>query len=230
MKLHSYKMISDINSQWGITKGNPIHDTIREIATNNPVDFSVDITINRDKGITSIHAGEMAATHRDACQFAKITAMQKVPHKFDLVITTNSGYPLDLNLYQAIKGISAASLIVREGGAIICAAECSDGIPDHGLYKDILKNATSPDEILRNISTPDHNKQDQWQAQIQAQIQSRCDVYIKSGFLSDEQVKKAHLNPISNIQETITELGGQSRNVSICILPEGPQTIPYVED
>ena len=230
MELHNYKMISNINSRWGITDGNPIHDSIREISANNPVDFSIEVTINREKGITSIHAGEMSATHRAACQFARITAMQKVPHKFDIVVTTNSGYPLDINLYQAIKGISAASLIVKEGGSIICAAECSDGIPDHGLYKDILKCSGSPSEILKTISAPDHNKQDQWQAQIQAQIQTKCQIYMKSDFLTNTQVKNAHLNPISDIKDTITGLDGQDSKVSICILPEGPQTIPYLDN
>ena len=230
MKLHNYEMISNASSQWGITDGNPIHDTIREIAVSNPVDFSLDVTINRENGITSIYAGEMSSVHRSACQFAKITAMQKVPHKFDLVITTNSGYPLDLNLYQAIKGISAANLIVKEGGNIICAAECSEGIPDHGLYKNILKSAKSTSEILKTISAPNHNKQDQWQAQIQAQIQARCTVYLKSSFLTDGQVRDAHITPIANIQETITQLENHHKDLSICILPEGPQTIPYVED
>ena len=229
MELHNFTMIGNSNSQWGITNGNPIHDSIREIAANNPVDFSMDVTINREKGITSIYAGEMSSVHRSACQFARITAMQKVPHEFDLVITTNSGYPLDLNLYQAIKGISAANLIVKKGGNIICAAECSDGIPDYGLYKSILKCAASPSEVLKIIKAPDYNRQDQWQAQIQAQIQSRCTVHIKSSYLTDNQVREAHLTPTADIENTIAQLESNHKDISICVLPEGPRTIPYIE-
>ena len=65
--------------------------------------------------------------------------MVGTPRPFDIVITTNSGYPLDLNLYQAVKGMSAASQVVKPGGAIIIAAECWDGIPDHGLYGQLLR-------------------------------------------------------------------------------------------
>ena len=70
--------------------------------------------------------------------------MVPVAKRFDIVITTNSGYPLDLNLYQAVKGMSAASRIVRPGGSIIVAAECWDGIPEHGEYANLLRTAQSP--------------------------------------------------------------------------------------
>ena len=67
--------------------------------------------------------------------------MAPVPHPYDIVITSNSGYPLDLNLYQAVKGMSAAAQVVRPGGAIIIAAECWDGIPEHGLFGELLREA-----------------------------------------------------------------------------------------
>ena len=72
----------------------------------------------------------------------------RCPRPFDIVITTNSGYPLDLNLYQAVKGMSAAAQVVRQGGAIIVAADCWDGIPEHGLYGQLLREADSPRALL----------------------------------------------------------------------------------
>jgi nickel-dependent lactate racemase len=155
--------------------------------------------------------------------------MVPVPRPFDIVITTNSGYPLDLNLYQAVKGMSAASQIVREGGAIIIAAECWDGIPDHGLYGQLLREARDPQDLLRRIHTPGFLEQDQWEAQVQAQVQLRADVYVRSDGLTVQQIESALLKPCLRVEDTVAELLQRyGSGASICVLPEGPQTIPYV--
>ena len=105
--------------------------------------------------------------------------MVDVPQPFDIVITSNSGYPLDLNLYQAAKGMSAAAQIVKPGGAIIVAAECWDGIPDHGEFKNLLHMTNSPQALLEIISEPTFSVRDQWEAQIQALIQLKAEVHLK---------------------------------------------------
>ncbi len=230
MKLHSAALIADPNSTWGVIEGNPIHDAIREIAQKTRVDFSVDVTINRNHRITSVYAGELFAAHRAACQASKATAMQPVPGPFDVVVTTNSGYPLDLNLYQAVKGMSAGAKVVKNGGTIICAAECSDGIPDHGKYKEILGARRSPQELLEMVTSEGYEEHDQWQVQLQAQIQLRASVLLKSGYLTPEQVRAAHLEPIDDIQEALqTAVSSYGDGARVCVLPQGPQTIPYLE-
>ena len=229
MKLHDSDMISNPNSKWGITHGNPIHDSIREIATLFPSDFTLDVTINKHHKITSVYAGEMFQVHKAACEFAHSTAMREVPEPFDIVVTTNSGYPLDMNLYQAVKGMSAAHQIVKKGGSIICAAECSDGIPDHGSYGEILKSQASPQSLLNMIEASDYQKHDQWQVQIQASIQMENDVYLKSGNLSTDQIIEAHFLPADDVSKKVSELLSEKyRNGTVCVLPEGPQTIPFL--
>ena len=231
MQLHSAPLIAHPSATWGITQGNPIHGAIRQIAARTGVSFAVDVTLNRDHEITSVHAGELFESHASACRFAKRTAMQAVSSPFEVVLTTNSGYPLDLNLYQSVKGMSAAARIVRQGGAIICAAECSDGIPDHGEYRELLASSSSPESLLELVHSPGFERQDQWQVQIQSQIQSKASVYLKSSYLRAEQVRGAHLEPIEDVEATVGQLldeyGASSR---ICVLPQGPQTIPYLED
>ncbi len=231
MQLHSAPLIADPNATWGITQGNPIHDAIRQIAAQTGVSFAIDVTLNRDHEITSVHAGELLESHASACRFARRTAMQAVSSPFEVVLTTNSGYPLDLNLYQSVKGMSAAARIVRQGGAIICAAECSDGIPDHGEYRELLASSSSPESLLELVHSPGFERQDQWQVQIQGQIQSKASVYLKSTYLRAEQVREAHLEPIEDVEATVSRLldkyGADAR---VCVLPQGPQTIPYLED
>ena len=230
MRLHSAPLIGHPNATWGVTEGNPIHDAIRRIAAQTGVDFSVDVTINRDHQITSAFAGELFAVHGAACQVAGRSAMHPVPEPFDVVVTTNSGYPLDLNLYQSVKGMSAAAKIVRRGGTIICAAECRDGIPEHGEYGKILAAGGSPSELLEMINSDGYSCHDQWQVQIQAQVQLRAQVYLKSSYLSPEQTRAAHLEPIDSVEDAAAEaLDSAGRDATLCVLPQGPQTIPYVE-
>ena len=104
MRLHDAEMLGDPRSTWGVTQGNPVHGAIRQIAGQAGVDFAVDVTINRDHRITAVYAGELFAVHRAACAVARRAAMRPVRKPFPIVVTTNSGYPLDLNLYQTIKG------------------------------------------------------------------------------------------------------------------------------
>ena len=113
--LHDARRIGHPNATWGVTVGNPIHDDVREIARMVGVDFAVDVTLNRDKNITAVFAGELLAEHQAACRAAGQDAMQAVDDVFDVVLTTNSGFPLDQNLYQAVKGLSAAAKVIKPG-------------------------------------------------------------------------------------------------------------------
>nr|NIO68300.1 nickel-dependent lactate racemase [Anaerolineae bacterium] len=226
---HDAEMIGHPRATWGVTEGNPIWEEMREMAAKTEPTFLLNVTLNKNKEITGVFAGDVWQAHAAGTAFARESVMVPVPEPFDIVVTTNSGYPLDLNLYQAVKGMSAAALVVKEGGSIIAAAECWDGIPDHGEYKSILKMADSPQQLLEVIRAPGFLMQDQWEAQVQAQIQLKADVYVKTSYLSDEQIKEALLLPCHSIEETLAQLLERyGSDATICVLPEGPQTIPYV--
>ena len=156
--------------------------------------------------------------------------MVAVDERYDVVVTTNSGYPLDQNLYQAVKGMSAAAQIVRPGGAIIIAAACEDGLPDHGRYAELLAEAGSPQGILDMIAQPGFSVQDQWQVQLQAQIQLKAEVHVYSENLTNDQIRLALFMPSRDVESTLAELMTRyGPNSRLCIVPEGPQTIPYVK-
>jgi nickel-dependent lactate racemase len=226
---HSAEMIDDPQATWGITHGNPIWDEIHEIANKMDNLFLLNVTLNKHKQITGVFAGQLTAAHEAGCKFVKENAMMPLSHPYDIVISTNSGYPLDLNLYQSVKGMSAASQIVRPGGAIIIATSCWDGVPDHGLYGQLLREARSPKDLLETIKSPGFSKVDQWQAQIQAQILLKAKVIVKSDNLTPEEIKKALLDHCTSIEDAIHDLLKEyGPKAKICILPEGPQTIPYI--
>ncbi len=229
MRLHDAGMIGSPNARWGITEGNPIHDAIRRIAAHVGVHFSVDVAINRDRQITSVAAGDIFEAHRTMTARVKQSAMQAFDVPFDVVVTTNSGYPLDQNLYQSVKGLSAAAQVVKRGGAIICAAECADGLPSHGEYGAILSERASPAALLEMICAPGHNRHDQWEVQVQAQIQRHASVFLKTDGLTRDDVRAAHLTPIDDVASTTLEqLERAGPDAQLCVLPEGPQTIPYL--
>jgi len=227
---HDANMISHPKATWGITEGNPIWEEIHEVALKVGKSFLLNVSLNNKNQITGIFSGDLSAAHKAGCNFVKETAMVPVSHYFDIVIASNSGYPLDLNLYQSVKGMSAAAQIVRKGGTIIVAASCWDGIPDHGLYGQLLKDAKNPKDLLNKIHKPGFLKQDQWQVQIQAQIQLKANVFIHSNNLTPTQIHTAMLQASENIEETLEDvLKKYGHQASICVLPEGPQTIPYVK-
>ncbi|MDY6876399.1 MAG: nickel-dependent lactate racemase [Chloroflexota bacterium] len=226
---HSAAMLDHPSATWGVTAGNPVWEEMLEVALMTCPTFLLNVTLNHERAITGIYAGNLRAAHQAGIAAVRQSAMVQVKVPFDVVITSNSGYPLDLNLYQAVKGISAAAQVVREGGSIIIAAECWDGIPDHGEYKNILQMANTPQALLEVIRQPGFLMVDQWEAHVQARVQCRAEVYVKSRYLADDETRAALLRPCHQIEETLAQLlthyGPAAR---ICVLPEGPQTIPYV--
>jgi nickel-dependent lactate racemase len=229
LDLHSAARIGDPCATWGITTGNPVHDAVRAIAAQVGVAFNLDVTLNREHQVTNVFGGELFASHAAGCAFARETAMVGVQEPYDVVLTTNSGYPLDQNLYQSVKGMSAAAQIVKPGGSIVIASECSDGLPAHGGYGDLLRDGGDPETFLRQLSTPGFSVHDQWQVQVQAQIQRKARVYVKADGLAPEQLRAAWLEPIDDVARSVaSRLAAAGAGARLAVLPQGPQTIPYV--
>ena len=194
LTFHNAKMIGHPLATWGVLENNPLQEMAREVNTFCKPDFLLNVALNGKKEITNVFAGELVAAHATGCAYVKEHAMIKCDQRFDVVITTNSGYPLDQNLYQAVKGMNAAHKIVKQGGTIISAAECIEGMPEHGNFVKILDMRNTPNELLEMINDPSFQMFDQWEAQRLAMIQEWADVYLYSS-LPDESVKIANAYP-----------------------------------
>jgi nickel-dependent lactate racemase len=229
LDFHNAEMIGHPNSTWGVLDGNILQDSAAQNCAMARPDFMLNVTLNGDKDITGVFAGDVIQAHRVGCAFAKDNAMYAVEHPFDIVITTNSGYPLDQNLYQTVKGMSAAAQIVKQGGTIISASECSDGVPSHGNFGKILQMRETPQELLDMINEPGFSMFDQWEAQALAIIQLKAEVYLYSQ-MDDETVRNAKIKPTHNIEKTGLELMNlYGPSATIAVLPYGPLTIPYIK-
>lgn len=224
---HSAKMLSHPSATWGVTYGNPIWEEMLEVAQLTSPDFLFNVTLNRDKQITGVFAGALEAAHRAGTHRVRESAMVPLDAPFDVALTTNAGYPLDLNLYQSVKGISAAAQVVRPGGAILIASECWDGVPDHGNYRALLLGADSPQALLDQASAPGFRELDQWEVFLHARLCLHADVHIYADGLSDDDVRMAMLTPCHDIEATLHELISRY-GPRLCVLPQGPMTIPYL--
>jgi nickel-dependent lactate racemase len=230
MSNHGARNIGHPKSSFGITEGNQLWEDLRDIALRVGPSFLLNVSLNEKRDITGVFAGDILAAHKVGCEFVRKSAMQKFDAPFDIVITTNSGYPLDLNLYQGVKGMSAGARVIKEGGTLILAAECREGLPANSPLDQLLRSASSPEQILAMLAQPGFVRPEQWQAQIQALVQRKANVLVHSS-LPDEVVRAAHLTPCRDISATVEAILQKHRNgARIAVLPQGPLTIPYLAE
>jgi nickel-dependent lactate racemase len=227
MHYHRAQVIGDPHSTWGVLEGNPTQEQIRWNGALLPVDFLVNLTQNRKRQITRFFCGDVLQAHRAGCAFAKSTAMVACEKPYPIVVTTNSGYPLDQNLYQAVKGMSAAAQIVEQDGLILAASRCNDGFPDHGNFRQLLFDHPTPRALLDTITAPGFSRYDQWEAQLLAIIALKARVGLYSD-LDPDQVRRAHLEAVADLGARLRDELARRGDVPIAVLPEGPMTIPYL--
>ncbi|MBF0276169.1 MAG: nickel-dependent lactate racemase [SAR324 cluster bacterium] len=229
MHYHRASVIQDPLSTWGVLENNPTQSQIQKNGSVAPVDFCINLTLNHQHQITRFFCGDVVTAHEAGCHFVKSTAMAQCSRPYPIVITSNSGFPLDQNLYQAVKGMSAAAQIVEQDGLILIASRCNDGWPDHGKFRQMLFDYDSPQSFLEALHSPGFHVQDQWQNQLLALIQLKARVAVFSE-LAPEEVKKAHMEPVDDLNSFIArELSIRPANCPIAVLPEGPMTIPYLK-
>lgn len=230
MTLHGADLIKHPRATWGVLDGNPVHEGVCAAVRLAPPAFMINVTLNGQRDITGVYAGDVFAAHRAGCHACAEAASQAVDGLFDVVVTTNSGFPLDQNLYQTVKGMSAAARIVRPGGTIVVASECSDGLPDHGRYSEILRMRESVVDLVSLIESPDFHMLDQWQAQIQAMVQRKADVYLYSS-LPAPVVRQAKLTPVSSVEAGVAAaMQRHGADARVAVLPMGPLTVPFAPE
>jgi nickel-dependent lactate racemase len=225
---HRAAVIAHPRSTWGVLDGNPTQAQIRENGALLPLDFCVNVTLNRDQEITSFYCGDPIEAHERGCEAVRESAMVPCEQPFPIVVTTNGGYPLDQNLYQTVKGMSAGAQIVREGGYILTAARCNDGFPAHGNFRKLLVEHPTPQAILDTVLAPGFSLFDQWEAQVLAMILVRARAGLYSEIPADD-LRPAHVEPVADVGARLAEeLRRVGRDAPVAVLPEGPMTIPYL--
>ena len=230
VEYHGADIIGHPNSTWLKLEGNPTQECIRHCGRQIGIDFLVNVTLNPERQLTGFFCGDPIAAHETGCAAARPSMTVPCARRFPVVITTNRGYPADLNLYQAVKGMTAAADIVESGGLIIAAAECRDGFPDHGNFKQLLFTYPTPDAFLAALHGPGFPVFDQWEVQMLAKVRERARVALKSA-LPPSDVSRAWLTPIDDVAACVdAELKRIGRTAPIAVIPGGFDVVPYLAE
>lgn len=229
LELHSATRLADPRATFGVVDGNPVHEGIAVTAAAVGVDFALDVTLDDEHRITGIYAGNPFDAHARGCDAVRATSMTRVEVPYDIVVTTNSGYPLDQNLYQGGKGLSAAAGILRDGGAILFVSECADGVPAGSAYASSLDRFHDPEELLGALLRGDVREPEQWAGQKAALVRRRGRVFMHSSGLTDAEIRAGWFEPVDDptacLEALVAEYGPSCR---VAVLPEGPQSIAYL--
>ncbi|MHA1506266.1 MAG: nickel-dependent lactate racemase [Candidatus Asgardarchaeia archaeon] len=224
MKNHSFDMISHPNARYGVLDGNPIHEDMLEFLNFSKLDFIVNVVLDKERRVVGSFSGDPIKAHLSGVSFLNDFAMVK-GEEVDAVITSNGGYPLDRNLYQAVKGMATGEMLVREGGVIIILSECMDGI-GHEEFYEIMCQGDEPEDVLDYIRE-NEPLPDQWQAQILARILKKADVVVVTKGVKGSKIEEMKMRHSSSFEEALEwafeKVGKDAR---IAVVPDGPYVIP----
>jgi len=223
---HGFDMVGHPNARAGILAGNPIHEDICEAGRMSGLRLIVNVTAWGGR-ISGVYAGDVEEAYARAVEEVGSRSRVAVDGLYDVVITSNGGYPLDRNLYQAVKGISVGESVVKEGGTIIIASECRDGIAHEG-FREIMERGDGPDDVLAYIKR-NQPLRDQWQAQILARVLSRARVVVVSDGVGRREVERMKMEKAGDLGEALEEAGvREGGGKSIAVIPDGPYAIPVL--
>jgi nickel-dependent lactate racemase len=223
---HNAEFIAHPAARTGVLEGNPIHADMLYAARKVSLNFICNVVINAEKEIVYAVAGDCDHAHRKGCEFL-LSKCKVAPAIADIVISTNGGYPLDQNIYQAVKGMTAAEATVRKGGVIIHLAKSNDGHGGPEFYKTFAEEKNLDRMLETIIKTPrDNTRVDQWQSQIFARVLKHAKIiYISDA--PDEMVRELHMIPAHSIDQAVrmAEEILNNLNASITVIPDGVSVI-----
>jgi nickel-dependent lactate racemase len=224
---HCAEFIESPFARTGILENNPIHRDMVYAAERAKLAFIVNTVIDGEKRIVRAFAGDMVRAHLAGAEFCRRQATIEVPEA-DIVITSNGGYPLDMNVYQSVKGMTAAEAVCRDGGVIIMVSGCSDGHGGESFYN-ALKAASSPEEILERVKKVprDATTPDQWQYQIMARVLKRFKVIMYAPECSSDMLREMMLTPAASPADALAAaFASCSGDAKVAVLPDGVSVIP----
>jgi nickel-dependent lactate racemase len=225
---HSAKNIASQYSRFGVYKDNLMHRNSIEIAKLVGVDFAINICINENHEVVKVAAGNVEKIHEELVQYQLKFIFEEIKEPYDIVICGNGGYPLDLNLYQAVKSMAIGELAVKRGGTIISVNECIDGIGQES-FKDLIFSGMSPKVLYEKILKREITTPDQWEIQILSRILMKAEIFVVSS-LNEKEIGNIGLKYAKTIEDGIRiALEKVGRMAKILVLPNGPQILPFLK-
>ncbi|MFH5805112.1 nickel-dependent lactate racemase [Alienimonas sp. DA493] len=229
---HGPQFLEHPNADCGILDGNPVHEENTWIARKAGLDFILNVTLDGDRRVTGVFAGEMEEAFHEGVAFARQVVTVPVDGPVDVAVTSAAGYPLDQNFYQSIKGLTGVLPVMKEGGTIIIAAEMTEGVgsPEFaGLFDEFPDPADFMMAITGADPTrPDFFVMDQWQLEEMAKVLRRCEVvYVTHHAPFAEQLEKLYVTRADSVETAVAAaLKKHGADARIAVVPEGPYVLP----
>ncbi|MCB2357632.1 nickel-dependent lactate racemase [Clostridium estertheticum] len=226
MANHCSEFIASEYARSGVLLNNPIHKDMLYAAKKAKLAFILNVVIDSEKNVINAFAGDSELAHASGCKFVMELASVKAV-KADIAISTNGGYPLDQNIYQSVKGMTAAEATCKDGGVIIMVSACNDGHGGQSFY-DNIANASSPREVLDRVIKVGRNDTapDQWEFQILARILDKFTVILVSDMCDPQMIKKMHMQHALTFEEALEKAFKiKGKDASISVIPDGVSVI-----
>jgi nickel-dependent lactate racemase len=223
---HCSRFIAHPNCRTGVLEGNPMHLDMLEASRLAGLRFILNVVIDAQRRVVAAFAGDPQLAHEEGCRFVRELAQVR-PAPADIVITTNGGYPLDQNIYQTVKGMTAAESTAKEGAVIIIASACSDGHGGGPFYR-TFRDAADLESIQRKIlDTPSEDTvPDQWESQILARIRLKHRVILVSRHCDPRMITDMKLEHAFTIGEALeTAFAAKGSSASVTVIPDGVSVI-----
>ena len=225
---HGPDFIEHPKADCGLLQGNPVHEENTAIAGMAGCDFIVNVTLDQDRRITSIMAGDMQQAFLNGVEFIESLVKVEVPKACDVVVTSSAGYPLDTTFYQSIKGLTGALPIVKEGGTIIIAAGLTEGIGSPE-FQSLFEEHENLDVFMQRILGKDYFVLDQWQLEELAKVCRKAKVKYVSHGLPSETLERLFVASAPSVEQAVADsLNEYGADARIAVIPNGPYILPVV--
>jgi lactate racemase len=226
--MHGPEMVAHPKTRYGVLEGNPFHEAALSIMKKAGADFIVNVTLDTSRRITGIFAGHPVKAHLEGAAFLARHCMKILDEPLDFILTTNTGAPLDCNLYQTSKGISGAAGATKEGGVILIASECPEGFGSKD-YRAVFEHAATPKKFIEKLMRKEFFLPDQWCAQETYQAMLKNEIWLYTRGIDAETLRRFHFKPVDSIPEAVDQLLGRfGRDARWAIVPDGPMLILHV--
>ena len=212
----------------GLVAGNPLHAQLLEVVRRVGVHFCVNVALDRERRIAAIHCGDVERSHERAMAFARAESLVSLDEPADLVVTSGGGDPLDATFYQSIKGVSTASGIVKQGGAILLCAALGEGLGSPS-FEALLRETASVEDFERRLADEGRFAVDQWMVQHLCQARRRARVLLYTDGLPQASASGLLVEAVGSPAEGIERaLAGAPARPQVAVLPQGPYVLATV--
>jgi lactate racemase len=225
---HGPDFLEHPKADCGFLEGNPVHEENTRIARMAGCDLIVNVTLDAQRQVTSIVAGDMEQAFLEGVRFIEKIVKAEIPAACDIVVTSSAGYPLDTTFYQAVKGMTGALPIVKQGGTIIIAAGLTEGIGSPEFQR-LFRENDSLETFMHRILGKDYFVMDQWQLEELAKVCRKAKVKIVSDGLPAETLDSLFVESAPSVEKAVADsLAEYGPLARVAVIPKGPYVLPAV--